>query len=175
MDQRILVKNEHRLMWAFFSWATAVTVFAAGLMTATFSYREEAARKERDRAAMVERHKGVMSLLESTSHGFLVLDKRARVVEWNRALELWTGWRETDMIGRRVAEILSAESAARHAIRFSAIVRSEPGKMWDAMESIVLHKTTNEPVRLVVSARLIPSTFDPEQLYVIGMVERDKE
>jgi PAS domain S-box-containing protein len=92
--------KKHRIAWAAASWSVAIMLTAAGMQAL---HQRELAR---ERLAESIVGSALDDLRDSTNHGFAVLDEHGAVVEWNTALERWTGYPEAEVLGKPLCDFM---------------------------------------------------------------------
>jgi PAS domain S-box-containing protein len=128
-------------------------------------------------------NKAINALLVDKNFGYAILDERARVVEWNPALEKLSGWPKSEMLGKNLYDVMVEGDFERHKAGFEAAVaerrkRREEGKEEGVVPSIIYckiksHNPGGPDLEVRVVVRLV---VDEEgEVYAIGHIESKEQ
>jgi PAS domain S-box-containing protein len=124
------------------------TYFPVGVIVGSVSNRLRDALDASRRA-----EERIRSILDSTAEAFIAADADGRITAWNPAAERTFGWRASDVIGRRVEEVIvppeSVEAYRREIIRF---LETQTGLVERPFEWEMLHRDGHRfPTELTIS------------------------
>ena len=167
LDQPILKLKSTRRKWAAVLWILPISV---GLIFGVRSWMLTKANL--DSYAAVRRV--ALALTASTNHGWVMLDKTGLVVEWNQAMENWTGRTRDEMVGQTLESIMSPESWEKHRKAYDLEAENGGHKLSGGkvirIDCDVVNKLTKETIPIRVSVRLVEDN-DGKSPWAVGFVE----
>ena len=125
---------------------------AAGTVTGLVcAYQDISERKEAERH-LAESEERFRSVIGASSDAVVVIDDRARVVEWNAAAEKIFGYAAAEIVGQPVSKIMPSGFHAGHVPEVEAAIETEVAQIRDsAVEVVGLRKDGIEiPVELTI-------------------------
>lgn len=155
-------------------WALVATAFVAGLWNA----RRIDAKKNDERAAqlatMGDRELAEQSLLESGNYGRAILDYKGRVMEWNKALEKWTGYSKGELLGKTILDVIPTEMRQSHEEAFAKAV-ADPNsskKVQVVSCKLVPKDPAKKPIPVRVTVLVVRPPIPDQPPYVIANIYR---
>jgi PAS domain S-box-containing protein len=122
-----------------------------------------------DDAPVTERRRGDLDLsavLDALPRAIMVTDPDGRIIVWNRVAENLYGWSASEVVGRKVSDVLVPIDAQDHATHIMEVVRD--GEAWSGDFTVL--RRDGEPVRIWVIDRPILDEHG-EVIAVVGASE----
>jgi PAS domain S-box-containing protein len=166
--------SKERTTWAIVQIVISAVVFSVGITT---YYRKDKAQLQEIASLhkeLEDRFEFVLDLQASDTYGLARLDSQGRVIEWNKALEKWTGYTQQEMLGQTLHSVMEPEVADRHQKAFEKAMHSEfdPEKLTVVRCKITNRDQTKPPQPVLVSVRAFPEGRNGP--YATAMVSLEK-
>lgn len=136
---------------------------------------EHFARVEAELKAKLSRDSTVMTMRDSADHGYLELDYLGKVLIWNAALERWTGYTQSEMIGHTLERVMSPEDYEPHSTNYVQWIQVEDTKISTLRLECKLINKNGKRVSVIVTARKVPAEIPGEQPRALGMIDRPRQ
>jgi PAS domain S-box-containing protein len=172
MNRELGMTKTKRVVWGLCSYALAATVFGAGLYSALVATRREEARQRAAYVAMSERQEALYALINSDNHGLAILDEDGLIVEWNEALEKWSGYKQAELLGTPIVRLMDRESAARHTPAFRERMDGDgvDRTRVTPIKCKLYPKASQVPVWLQANVRAVYPEHRPDHPYAIALI-----
>lgn len=170
LDCEIWRTKEARRKIAKFFWAVPILIGAIGLARSYMMSMERA----RIIVTMNEKQTAEQALMDSLDHGYAILDSQGRVLEWNAALERWTGWTRTMMLGKTLQPLMSTKHWCDHNKSFKEAIqeKSIDGRTIRINCDINPLDKTKSPIPVEVSVRMVrPAHGEP---FCVSFIDQSK-
>jgi PAS domain S-box-containing protein len=81
----------------------------------------------------------LLAQLENQNYGYAAVDRSGRIVEWNHALEVITGYTKKEMIGSTLEKIMRLDDWQKHNSAFDKVMRMEqlPSGVTTLMQCVI--------------------------------------
>lgn len=178
------MSRANRVIMGLSLWALAATMFAVGIERA---HQADQARAEQQASQLAEikrlhaelndREQALQDIRQSVDYGFVVVDSRGNVQEWNTAMERWTGIAAADKLGKQIDQLVPPEARAEYEAAFaSAMIGVEEPRCWDFTCDLA-NKVTGETLPVKICSRIVKpeSGGDPYAIMVVMRRENLKE
>lgn len=169
--------DESRKRWArslgVLSWVGAIALLGTGW----FRAHQERLDYERRYIEASDREAAILAMRDSADHGYAILDDQGRVIEWNPALERWTGYLEAEMIGKDILALMAEEHRVPHQRGYASIINDPQaiGKVFSISCELRPRAEDKPPLRVLVIARVVKANVPGSKPYAIALINRERD
>lgn len=165
-------------------WALVATGFAIGFERARQADQARATKQAAQlaeikhlHAELNDREQALQDIRQSVDYGFVVVDSRGNVQEWNTAMERWTGIAAADKLGKQIDQLVPPQARAEYEAAFAAaMIGTEEPRCWD-FKCDLANTTTGETQPVKICSRIVKPEHggEPYAIMVVMRAETLKE